>query len=190
MQTKCYAGFKRNKKQFRILFWNLADLRLEPCRPSISKVGPSISLSLRYRRCNLRYRRSKNDLRYRVRCVNSISNVLTVNLTFDIQRFKSDKRRYRRLQYTILNQYDIEESSILKPGTSKSTQYDIEETSISKSGNSISMQHNIEEKSISKFKTSISLYTDIEDFSVSINDPSISVYYIEALCYDFEFCVL
>jgi hypothetical protein len=41
-----------------------------------------------------------------------------------------------------------------------------------------------------KFKTSISLYTDIEDFSISINDPSISVYYIEALCCDFEFCVL
>ena len=69
-------------------------------------------------------------------------------------------------------QYNIEESSILKPGTSISTQYYIEETSIS------------------NFRTSISLYTDIEDFSISTNAPSISVYDIQALCLDIEFRVL
>ncbi len=45
---------------------------------------------LRYRRCNIQYRRSQNDLRDRVRYDNSISNVLT----FDIECLKSDKRRY------------------------------------------------------------------------------------------------
>jgi hypothetical protein len=64
------------------------------------------------------------------------------------------------LQPSILNQYDIEESSISTPGTSISTQDDIEETSIV------------------KFKTSKSL------LMISTNAPSISVYDIKALCFD------
>ena len=59
----------------------------------------------RYCSFNLRYRRSGNDLRYRVRYYNSISKVLT----FDIECLKSDKRRYRRLKHSISTQYDIEE---------------------------------------------------------------------------------
>ena len=48
----------------------------------------------RYRRCNLRYRSSENDIRYRVRYDNSISKVFD----FDIECLNSEKRQYRRLQ--------------------------------------------------------------------------------------------
>ena len=82
----------------------------------------------RYCSFNLRYRRSENDLRYRVRYYNSISKVLT----FDIECLKSEKLRYRMSKPSISKQHDIEGSSISNHETSISMQYDIEETSISK----------------------------------------------------------